>query len=170
VICGAGTLEWAKRAWPTDPDSTFDGRIWDPKISELPITELPSPASAPEKFQPLGPFAHAYDFFGDGSFFLVDAPGHCEGNLAGLARIRTKAGRTKWAFLGGDCFHSVLFAQYPEAPFGKGVKVTSTDSYHEDEEGARDFIRRTAKLKRREGNDALIWIAHTDTLEGIWEF
>jgi hypothetical protein len=62
------------------------------------------------------------------------------------------------------------FAWYTEAPFGKGVRVTSTDSFHEDEGGARDFIRRTSDLKKREGNDALIWIAHTDSLEGVWEF
>jgi hypothetical protein len=128
----------------------------------LPISELSSPTSAPKKFQPLGPFKAAYGFFGDGSFFLVDAPGHCEGNLVGRARVKTKTGRIKWAFLGGDCFHSVHFAQCPEAPFGKRFKVTSTDSYHEDEGGARDYIRRTAELKKREGNDALIWIAHTD--------
>lgn len=170
MLCGAGTLAWANPSWPTKADSTFDGRIWDSKISDLPISELPSPSSSPEKWQPLGPYAHAYDFFSDGSFFLIDAPGHCEGNLAGLARVKTKTGRTKWAFLGGDCFHCVLFAHYPEAPFGKGVKVTSTDSYHEDEDRARDFIRRTAELKKREGGDVLIWIAHTDTLEAVWEF
>jgi hypothetical protein len=173
VLCGAGSLNWVKQSWPTNKDSTFDGRIWDPKfselpiselpiselpiselpISELPISELPSPESAPDKFQSLGPFKHAYDFFGDWSFFLVDASGQCEGNLAGM---KTKAGRTKWAFLGGDCFHSIHFARYPEVPFGEGVKVASTDSYHEDEVKAKDFTRQTAELKLREGNDALI--------------
>jgi glyoxylase-like metal-dependent hydrolase (beta-lactamase superfamily II) len=35
-----------------------------------------------------GPFP-AHDFFGDGSFYLLDAPGHCLGHLARLARTST---------------------------------------------------------------------------------
>ena len=83
--------------------------------------------------------------------------------------MKYNSGKTKWVFLGGDCFHCFHFVHYPEAPFGKGVKVTPTDTFHEDEEGARNFIRHTAELKKGEGEDALIWIAHTDTLEGVWE-
>lgn len=44
------------------------------------------------------------------------------------------------------------------------------DIYHGDEERAKDFICREAELKRREGNDALICISHTDALEEFWEF
>jgi glyoxylase-like metal-dependent hydrolase (beta-lactamase superfamily II) len=170
VLCGSGTLEWASKSWPSEADSTFDGRIWNKESSELPVEELPSPKASPEKWQPLGPFKNAYDFFGDGSFWLIDAPGHCPGNLAALARVKRKDGKVKWAFLGGDCFHSHLFVDYPEAPFGKGVKVTPTDTFHEHEEDAREIIRQTAELKKGEGENALIWIAHTGTLEDIWNF
>lgn len=45
-----------------------------------------------------------------------------------------------------------------------------TNTFHEHEEEAREIIRQTAELKKGEGTNALIWIAHTDTLEGIWEF
>ncbi|KAH8704020.1 hypothetical protein BGW36DRAFT_355400 [Talaromyces proteolyticus] len=170
VLCGAGTLEWASKSWPSEADSTFDGRIWHTEKAELPIEEVSSPSTEPEKWQPLGPFKNAYDFFGDGSFWLIDAPGHCPGNLAALARVKRKDGKVKWAFLGGDCFHSSLFVEYPEAPFGKGVKVTPTDTYHENEDEAREIIRQAAELKKGEGENALIWIAHTSTLEDIWNF
>ncbi|KAL6248802.1 hypothetical protein RBB50_003865 [Rhinocladiella similis] len=170
LFCGKGSFEYSTPCWPTEADSTFDGRVWDPKISELPIEEFSSPSEAPDKWQPLGPYKNALDFFGDGSFWVIDAPGHCLGNIAALARMKNKAGETKWAFLGGDCFHCHHFVYYPEAPFGKGVSVVPTNTFHENMEEAREIIRQTAELKKGEGNNAFIWIAHCDSLEGVWEF
>lgn len=53
----------------------------------------------------------AYDFFGDGSFYLLDTPGHCIGHIAGLART-SKAGQEggssdadTFIFMGGDLTH-----------------------------------------------------------------
>ena len=47
----------------------------------------------------------AFDFFGDGSFYLLDTPGHAVGHLGGLIRT-TKAPET-FMLLGGDlCHHS----------------------------------------------------------------
>jgi glyoxylase-like metal-dependent hydrolase (beta-lactamase superfamily II) len=43
------------------------------------------------------------DYFGDGSLFIVDAPGHLFGHVNLLARI----GEESWAYLGGDCCHDV---------------------------------------------------------------
>ena len=48
----------------------------------------------------IGQFA-AFDFFGDGSFYLLDTPGHAIGHMCGLARTTT----TTFAFLGGDICH-----------------------------------------------------------------
>ncbi len=39
-----------------------------------------------DEWKPWGPFEKAFDFFGDGSFWLVNAPGHMPGHLSGLAR------------------------------------------------------------------------------------
>lgn len=52
---------------------------------------------------PWGPFPRALDFFGDGSLFLVDAPGHLPGHLNVLARI----GDGAWVCLAGDSTHDV---------------------------------------------------------------
>lgn len=49
-----------------------------------------------------GPFP-AHDFFGDGSFYLLDAPGHCLGHVAGLAR--TSTGPDTFIMMGGDLAH-----------------------------------------------------------------
>ncbi|KAJ7588103.1 beta-lactamase-like protein [Mycena floridula] len=45
----------------------------------------------------------AVDFFGDGSFYLLDVPGHCPGHMAGLARVTP----TSFILLAGDAFHNV---------------------------------------------------------------
>ncbi|KAJ7578447.1 hypothetical protein C8J56DRAFT_1030833 [Mycena floridula] len=45
----------------------------------------------------------AVDFFGDGSFDLLDVPGHCPGHMAGLARVTP----TSFILLAGDAFHNV---------------------------------------------------------------
>ena len=45
----------------------------------------------------------AFDFFGDGSFYLLDAPGHAPGHLCGLAR--TTASPASFVFMGADACH-----------------------------------------------------------------
>ncbi|KAE9574990.1 hypothetical protein CGMCC3_g8819 [Colletotrichum fructicola] len=49
-----------------------------------------------------GPFHRAKDFFGDGSFWVIDAPGHMEGNLAAAARLPNG----QYVVLASDCCHS----------------------------------------------------------------
>jgi len=47
----------------------------------------------------------AHDFFGDGSFYLLDVPGHLSGHACGLARVTP----TSFLFLGADsCHHAGL--------------------------------------------------------------
>lgn len=45
----------------------------------------------------------AFDFFNDGSFYLLDAPGHTVGHLCGLARVSTEP--STFVFMGGDAAH-----------------------------------------------------------------
>jgi hypothetical protein len=45
----------------------------------------------------------ALDFFGDGSFFLLNTPGHAVGHLSGLARTTTNP--ETFVFMGGDICH-----------------------------------------------------------------
>ncbi|KAF7328059.1 Metallo-beta-lactamase superfamily protein [Mycena kentingensis (nom. inval.)] len=46
----------------------------------------------------------AIDYFGDGSFYLVDTPGHMPGHLTGLARVTAGAEPT-FLLLAGDTYH-----------------------------------------------------------------
>lgn len=55
----------------------------------------------------IGRFA-ALDYFGDGSFYLLDAPGHAVGHICGFARVKTAATdgeEDSFVFLGGDAAH-----------------------------------------------------------------
>lgn len=45
----------------------------------------------------------AHDYFGDGSFYLLDAPGHSVGHMCGLARTTTKP--PTFIFMAGDASH-----------------------------------------------------------------
>ncbi|EME41808.1 hypothetical protein DOTSEDRAFT_74015 [Dothistroma septosporum NZE10] len=45
----------------------------------------------------------AYDYFGDGSFYLLDTPGHSIGHMCGLAR--TSSSPDSFVFMGGDSAH-----------------------------------------------------------------
>ncbi|KAJ5515148.1 hypothetical protein N7463_004700 [Penicillium fimorum] len=46
----------------------------------------------------------AHDYFGDGSFYLLDSPGHCAGHLSALARTTSSSaeGGNSFVFLGGE--------------------------------------------------------------------
>jgi hypothetical protein len=48
----------------------------------------------------IGRFA-AFDYFGDGSFYLLDSPGHAIGHLCGLARTTSDT----FVLMGGDICH-----------------------------------------------------------------
>lgn len=45
----------------------------------------------------------AHDYFGDGSFYLLDTPGHMVGHMCGL--VRTSASPPTFVLLGGDASH-----------------------------------------------------------------
>ena len=45
----------------------------------------------------------AYDYFNDGSMYLLDSPGHCVGHLCAL--VRTSTSPDTFVFMGGDAAH-----------------------------------------------------------------
>ncbi|KAF8849288.1 hypothetical protein BDZ45DRAFT_810083 [Acephala macrosclerotiorum] len=149
---GAGSSSDCSPGFPRNPDSKFDGRIWDSQLRSFPLSKLP-PASSP-MWKPLGPFPHT-------------AHG---GNLAALAGVKTKKGEWRWVLLGGDCAHCNLFTYWLDAPFGKMPKALfPSGSLHECGAMARKTIARIAECKGSEGSDLFVWYAHGDFLKGAWE-
>jgi hypothetical protein len=69
----------------------------------------------------------AFDYFGNGSFYLLDAPGHAVGHLCGL--VRTTASPDTFILLGADAIHhggELRPSQY--LPFPKSVDLTDFPS------------------------------------------
>jgi len=60
---------------------------------------------------------NAFDYFSDGSFYLLDSPGHAIGHMCALARVTTSP--NSFVFMGGDaCHHAGLLrpSQYHPLP------------------------------------------------------
>jgi glyoxylase-like metal-dependent hydrolase (beta-lactamase superfamily II) len=94
LIVGPGTKEAFMPGYPADSgahtlESDFAGR----EVIEVDF------AKAPLR---VGHF-EAYDYFGDGSFYLLNAPGHAIGHLNALAR--TTVDPPTFILLGGDSAH-----------------------------------------------------------------
>jgi glyoxylase-like metal-dependent hydrolase (beta-lactamase superfamily II) len=69
---------------------------------------------------------NAFDFFGDGSFYLLDTPGHAIGHMCGLARTTP----TTFVFLGGDiCHFGGSFRPSPTIPLPDPVPSSHLDAY-----------------------------------------
>ncbi|KAF2098452.1 metallo-beta-lactamase superfamily protein [Rhizodiscina lignyota] len=67
----------------------------------------------------LGRFA-AFDYFGDGSFYLLDAPGHAVGHICGLAR--TSLSPPTFILMGADsCHHGGEFRPSQYLPLPKHI-------------------------------------------------
>jgi glyoxylase-like metal-dependent hydrolase (beta-lactamase superfamily II) len=95
LIVGPGFKQHCMPAYPTDKESHLDERAWqDRELHEIDF--------AGAKGLQIGRF-QAYDFYGDGSFYLLDSPGHAVGHMSALAR--TTADTTSFLLLGGDIAH-----------------------------------------------------------------
>ncbi|KAJ5398590.1 beta-lactamase-like protein [Penicillium sp. CMV-2018d] len=89
LVVGPGFRESFLPGWPENPESP----LLTKDLAEHKIHE-------PEYPLRLGGF-RAHDYFGDGSFYILDVPGHAIGHICGLARTTP----TTFVFLGGDCCH-----------------------------------------------------------------
>ncbi|KAJ5389066.1 uncharacterized protein N7496_000134 [Penicillium cataractarum] len=104
VVVGPGFKNAYLPGWPVDPESSLIDEEWkNHQIREISFDHGP-------KSLLIGGFP-AFDYFGDGSFFLLDAPGHTIGHLAALARVSqatnssTEGQRDKFVLIGGDICH-----------------------------------------------------------------
>ena len=86
------------------------------------------------------------DFFGDGSLYIVDAPGHMEGHVNLLARTSADGA---WIYLTGDsCHHCRLLSGESEiatytTPEGKVVAHA-----HVDKDAAEATIEKIRAVKQ----------------------
>ncbi|EPQ56220.1 Metallo-hydrolase/oxidoreductase [Gloeophyllum trabeum ATCC 11539] len=112
LIVGPGTKAHVLPPYPENPN----GSLLASDLEGRKVTELTS-----EDFTlTLGNF-RAHDYFGDGSFYLVNTPGHCPGHITALARTTP----TTFILLGGDtCHHPGQFR--PNAAIQRHIPCPST--------------------------------------------
>ncbi|KAK4160584.1 putative 3-hydroxyisobutyrate dehydrogenase protein [Cladorrhinum sp. PSN259] len=65
------------------------------------VTKMTLPVSDTWEWKRLSTFPDTLDLFGDGSIYVVDAPGHLYGHVNLLCRVSDN----KYIYLGGDCCH-----------------------------------------------------------------
>ncbi|KAF5376045.1 hypothetical protein D9615_007660 [Tricholomella constricta] len=131
------------------PDSTFlvgDGSKQIPSTDVIALNHLlpldRTEYISPVDWQPLGPFPRALDFHGDGSLYIVNAPGHLPGHINVLARTSGDGG---WIYLAGDSAH------HWDLITGKGdIAVHEGTGFsrcaHADKEAAEQHNLRIRKL------------------------
>ena len=150
-IVGNGTLHLLSHGGgPLYPASLFNAdELPKERTKELPsVTADANFAShtrtTQHEWQSLGGFPAAIDFFGDGSLYIIDAPGHLHGHVNLLART----GPGNWVYLGGDCCHDkrILNGERNIAMYddGKG----GLRSVHMDIESATRTVERVRGLLR----------------------
>ncbi|KAL1620812.1 hypothetical protein SLS56_009479 [Neofusicoccum ribis] len=142
---GPGTKAFCAPGHLQDVSMQWDGSFFDPDNATENWAELEGP------WVPFGPFEKAMDFFGDGSLFIIQAPGHMPGNLCAAAHVSGGA----WVLLGSDCCHSrkILDGECEIAMFSlpNGQKT----SLQADIPAAKDTIERIKKLEKLGAHVAL---------------
>lgn len=67
----------------------------------------------------------AFDYFGDGSFYLLDSPGHAIGHLCGLARTTVQP--DTFVLLGGDiCHYPGIFRPSKYLPVPESIQLDTS--------------------------------------------
>jgi glyoxylase-like metal-dependent hydrolase (beta-lactamase superfamily II) len=116
--------------------------------------ELP-PITDSECWKPLGPFNATHDYFGDGSLYIVDSPGHLIGHINLLVRIENQ----QWVYLAGDSCHDrrILtkereIAVYPDEKIPGNMACA-----HHNKTAAEEHL---AKVRHLESMGVEVIIAH----------
>lgn len=157
IVAGPGSRAAASPGWPKAKNSPFPSAVLEhSRYKELSFDT--------NRWVPLGPFPRALDYFGDGSFFLLDTPGHMPGHLGGLAlTANAKHGQKEWVFMGGDCCHhrSLLIGS---RPMSVTVGPAGTPCFHKDPNAAKETIEKIRTLEK--SANVLVALAHDHYLKG----
>ncbi|KAI9065959.1 Metallo-hydrolase/oxidoreductase [Trametes sanguinea] len=138
----------AQRSYPTDPDSLCLGNA----------VPLERTLFLDKEFtQAIGPFPRAYDYFGDGSLYIIDAPGHLPGHINVLARTNATG---SWIYLAGDSAHDMRILTGEREVAVALQPDGHVRCIHLDKEKAEEHIRRVRNLLAVP--QMLVLLAHDD--------
>ena len=140
-LVGAGARALLQNGYPHDPDALFAGDL-------LPAARTAFLDPAGPEWRPVGPFPRALDYFGDGSVYVVDAPGHLPGHVNALVRTSPDGG---WIYLAGDSAHDWRIVT-GEAGIAERVdrELGMVVCAHKDKAAAEEHIARIRELLKLE--------------------
>ena len=129
LIVGPDVRDASWPGWPQDPDAG----LLDSDIQGRTVREISFDIKKSDNVLKIGRF-DALDFFGDGSFYLLDAPGHAVGHLCALAR--TTANPPSFIFMGADaCHHAGVLRPTDYMPLPRHLSL-SPGTNHLGDDGA----------------------------------
>lgn len=162
-IVGSGTLYILENGAPFYPRNRMEsGALPIHQTHELP----PVPTSdrkhmaakqiTTHEWKPLATFPNTVDYFGDGSLYIIDAPGHIHAHINALLRV----GPEKWVYLGGDCCHDSRIITGEKGIIEYYDEVTQkVKSAHSELPIAKNTIQNIQNLIKSNGNVEWV-IAH----------
>jgi len=112
VVVSPGFTEAFTPAYPTNPSAP----IQESDLAGRELREISFDSGLR-----IGNFK-AFDYFGDGSFYLLDTPGHAIGHMCGLARVKLSSAGDHFILMGGDaCHHGGEFRPSKYLPFPDSI-------------------------------------------------
>jgi glyoxylase-like metal-dependent hydrolase (beta-lactamase superfamily II) len=113
------------------------------------------PISDSSSWKPRGPFKATLDYFGDGSMYIIDAPGHLDGHI----NLVVRTGPSTYFYLAGDMCHDkrVLTG---EKSLGTYCDHGVVKCFYVDREEALRTVKRANEFAETDGMNAKIIIAH----------
>jgi hypothetical protein len=139
IIVGPGFKNNHTPAYPSNRTSTLFESDW--KNRNLVELSFSGSETGTQKPLQIGPF-NAIDYFRDGSFYILDAPGHTFGHVAALARVAADAqipAENSFVFMGGDTCHfagqfrPTVARPLPGGAFGGEGKGAGVDAEYTSE-------------------------------------
>jgi glyoxylase-like metal-dependent hydrolase (beta-lactamase superfamily II) len=140
TVVGKGTYDLVRNGYPADLNSAFAQNILPMEEGRIRTLD-PNDTSL---WTPLGPFPRAHDLFGDGSAYIVDAPGHVSGHVNLLARTSADGA---WLYCAGDSAHDWRLIT-GEAKIAGRQGLPGTTCMHRDVEVAEENIAKIKELRK----------------------
>ncbi|KAH7929094.1 Metallo-hydrolase/oxidoreductase [Leucogyrophana mollusca] len=134
-VVGEGCRDILTSGYPMNPESTI-------LANSIPMDRARFVTSSEFSIS-IGPFPHALDYFGDGSMYIVDAPGHLPGHVMILARTSAEG---SWILLGGDAAHDYRLITGEKEVAYKVDVLGHVTCAHANKEQAVETIRRMGLL------------------------
>lgn len=165
-IVGSGTRYILENGAPFYPPERMiqpgvlpaDHTIELPPTPESQRKHMAASEQTGHQWQAISTLPHAVDFFGDGSVYIVDAPGHVHGHVNALLRV----GPEKWVYLGGDCCHDRRIMTGEREIAVHDDRDGKLKSAHTELEVAKKTIQDIQNLIQVNGQEVVEWVVAHD--------